>query len=272
MNPGIPGARGWSKPAGPIDPDVCVLSVQTADGKPLACWRTTRSTTSAATRPSRPITSARSPIASSSSSPPDAKGFVGIMSNGTSGDVNNINFGKPGHQVGPGERIKVVADDVAKTVAEAYTKIEHRSDVTLAGGGEGSEARRAQADREGPRAGAGDPGEQKDKKVLAGTPSRSTPARRCCSRSTRDTVPVTLQALRIGDLGIVRDPVRGVHGDRPGDQEEEPAARPRSRSSWRTVTTATCRRRRSTRSAATRRGGRGRATWKWTRRRRSWRR
>ena len=60
--------------------------------------------------------------------------FVAIMSNGTSGDVNNINFGgpAPGKQK-PGEQIKLVADSVAKTVLAAYKKIKFSDNVTLAG-------------------------------------------------------------------------------------------------------------------------------------------
>ncbi len=39
--------------------------------------------------------------------------FVGIMTNGTSGDVNNINFREPGESRKPYEKMREVADEVA---------------------------------------------------------------------------------------------------------------------------------------------------------------
>src|SRR5262249_6006344 len=53
--------------------------------------------------------------------------FVGIMSNGTSGDINNINFAGPapaGRK--PYEQIRVVANSVAKAAFEAFQTIQHR--------------------------------------------------------------------------------------------------------------------------------------------------
>src|SRR5262249_12719909 len=53
--------------------------------------------------------------------------FVGIMSNGTSGNINNVNFAGPSPGIRrPGEQIRVVADSVAKAAIAAYRRIEHR--------------------------------------------------------------------------------------------------------------------------------------------------
>src|SRR6185436_7289408 len=59
--------------------------------------------------------------------------FVGAMSNGTSGDCNNVNFAKegPGKRE-PYEQARVVADSVARSAFEAYKKIEHKDWVALA--------------------------------------------------------------------------------------------------------------------------------------------
>src|SRR5262245_65509902 len=59
--------------------------------------------------------------------------FVGILSNGTSGDINNINYGaaKPGPKK-PYEQIRLVADRVARAAHEAYRGIKHRDWVPLA--------------------------------------------------------------------------------------------------------------------------------------------
>ena len=58
--------------------------------------------------------------------------FVGIMSNGTSGDINNINFRNPQPRKKPFEQIRYVASSVADEIAQAYKKTEHRQAVTLA--------------------------------------------------------------------------------------------------------------------------------------------
>ncbi|HTK74128.1 MAG TPA: hypothetical protein VL371_02660, partial [Gemmataceae bacterium] len=59
--------------------------------------------------------------------------FVGIMSNGTSGDINNVNFAGPAPGIRrPGEQIRVVADSVAKAALAAYRRVEHRDGVPLA--------------------------------------------------------------------------------------------------------------------------------------------
>jgi hypothetical protein len=57
--------------------------------------------------------------------------FVGILSNGTSGDVNNINFKEKPQKRPPYARMREVADGVAEAVAAAYKKVEHRDAVTL---------------------------------------------------------------------------------------------------------------------------------------------
>src|SRR5262249_52930331 len=59
------------------------------------------------------------------------KGFVGIMSNGTSGNINNINFREPGVKQEAGEQIRVVADSVAPAAFQEYKTIKHTDWVTL---------------------------------------------------------------------------------------------------------------------------------------------
>jgi hypothetical protein len=57
--------------------------------------------------------------------------FVGIMTNGTSGDVNNINFRERGPSRKPYEKMTEVAHKVAARVAEAHKQIEFRDWVSL---------------------------------------------------------------------------------------------------------------------------------------------
>src|SRR5439155_4330128 len=79
------------EPAGPTDPDVSILSVQTAAGKPLALL----ANYSLHYVGGFPELSADyfAVFAEKIGSLLDAdKDFVGIMSNGTSGNINNVNF------------------------------------------------------------------------------------------------------------------------------------------------------------------------------------
>lgn len=48
--------------------------------------------------------------------------FVAIMANGTSGDINNINFRKPGAAKPPYGQMRFVAEDVARKVNDAVSK------------------------------------------------------------------------------------------------------------------------------------------------------
>ena len=66
-------------------------------------------------------------LGATSSQPP----FVGMLSNGTSGDVNNINFRHSGEQYEPYEKMNQVAELVAKRVKEAHDHIEHYDWVPL---------------------------------------------------------------------------------------------------------------------------------------------
>ncbi len=185
---------------GTIDPGLSVLSVQHADGRPLALLANysvhyaggVKGNVSAdyfgffAARMAELLdrTDGRPP-------------FVAMMSNGTSGDVNRA----PG---GNFEGMKKVGHSVAKTVMEIYRKIKHRADVTLAAAASTLElgVRRPDADR---IAWA--------KAVQAGTWNK--PAHRWRDVYARNalelakypaTVKLPLAAFRIGDLGIATSP------------------------------------------------------------------
>jgi hypothetical protein len=118
------------EPAGPTDPRVTVLSVQTADGKPLALY----ANYSLHYVGDLPALSAdyfgvfASSVASKLKADPE---FVGILSNGTSGDVNNVNFKAEATKTRPGERCRLVADAVATAAVKAIEKAEYTSQVRL---------------------------------------------------------------------------------------------------------------------------------------------
>ena len=113
------------EPAGPTDPQVTVLSVRTADDKPLALF----ANYSLHYVGDLPALSADyfGVFADSIAGKLKAdKKFVGILSNGTSGDVNNINFKAEAAKTKPGDRCRLVADAVATTAVKAIEKEEYR--------------------------------------------------------------------------------------------------------------------------------------------------
>jgi neutral ceramidase len=58
--------------------------------------------------------------------------YVALMSNGTSGDINNISFRVPRPRQKPQQRMNEVAKLVADRVLAAHTKAKFRKDITLA--------------------------------------------------------------------------------------------------------------------------------------------
>jgi hypothetical protein len=120
-----------AEPAGPTDPSVTVLSVRTADDKPLALF----ANYSLHYVGDMPALSAdyfgvfASVIGTKLKA---GAGFVAMLSNGTSGDVNNINFKEAAPKHKPGERSRLVAEAVADAALKALEQAEYRSDVRLA--------------------------------------------------------------------------------------------------------------------------------------------
>ena len=124
------------KPAGPTDPTVSILAVREPEGPPIAvfscyslhyvgnvghgdisadyygmyCERLERL------------------MHSDEQDPP----MVAMMANGTSGDINNIDFLHPRPAKKPYEQMRFVADDLAAKVHAALAKLEYRDRVTLA--------------------------------------------------------------------------------------------------------------------------------------------
>ena len=124
------------KPAGPIDPQLAILSVQHADGRPLALLanyglhymggyeRGHVSGDYFAVFADR----IQQLIGADRLDPP----FVAMMSNGTSGDINNINFRKPRQKHAPWTAMREVAYDLADEAFRVYGNIKYRDDASLA--------------------------------------------------------------------------------------------------------------------------------------------
>lgn len=126
MNPGFANTNKVRQ-TGPVDPAVTVLSVQTREGRPLALLA--NYSTHYASAPSGEISADYfgefcRVIAQELKAETN---FVALMSNGTSGDANPIDFTKSNWVATP----SIVAKAVAGAAHQALAGIKYRDDVTL---------------------------------------------------------------------------------------------------------------------------------------------
>ncbi len=132
MNPGT-SPDVLDRPAGPTDPDITILSVQDAKRKQIAVFAN-YSLHYVGGAPGGQM-SADYFGEFARLMPSRVRGdenFVAMMSNGTSGDINNIPFGATRPPREPFEQIRLVAAKAADTAWLAHRKIDkHRGDVRL---------------------------------------------------------------------------------------------------------------------------------------------
>lgn len=205
MNPGT-SPDVLDRPAGPTDPDITILSVQDARRNPLALFAN-YSLHYVGGSPRGQI-SADYFGEFSRLMPSRVRGgerFVAMMSNGTSGDINNIPFTVTRPPREPFEQIRIVAQKSADAAWFAHRKIErHRSDarlgmlqrdVTL-------KYRRPTAEQ---LAEAKEVLAVKDPEAIERLPRLAQNYARNTVRAAEreeETLTVQLQAIRIGDLAV----------------------------------------------------------------------
>lgn len=204
MNPG--SGPHLISPAGPIDPEVSVLSVRNAKGQPMCLLGNyalhyvgnTGGEVSAdyfgEFNRLIGVRLRRSP----------ESGFVGILSNGTSGDINNIDFSGRRPPREPFEQIRIVAGKVADSAYWAYREAEHSTELEL-----GMVERIVTLKMRKPDADLA----ARAKKYLATEDEKELPrlakayAKRVLELAEGpDSVEAKIQALRIGDLAICTYP------------------------------------------------------------------
>jgi neutral ceramidase len=209
MNPGR-GNPNILKAAGPTDPEVAFLSVRSVNGRPIALLA---NYSLHYVGPGQGgVISAdyfgvfadriRRYLGADRTDPP----FVGILSNGTSGDINNINWlEKPKTRYAPYEKMREVAELVAKAVYDAHQKIEFHDWVALGAMQDEltlavrkpTKDQVAYAHRILEKPDAAKP-YHRHEQVYARRTLRM--------HESPETVPVVLQAFHIGDLGICAIP------------------------------------------------------------------
>ncbi|MBN1419368.1 MAG: VCBS repeat-containing protein [Planctomycetes bacterium] len=207
MNPPV-GSPDLIEPAGPIDPAVSVLSVRSAEGRPIALLGNYSLHYIGDVGPGHISADyfgafadrIQQLLGADRLDPP----FVGMLSNGTSGDINNIDFLHRRPALPRYGRIRLVANAVAEAANRALGKATWRGDVPIAmcetkialgvrkpDDGDIRRAKEILADAEGPVLRTRDQIYARETLFMADYP---------------DEVELILQAIRIGDLAIVAIP------------------------------------------------------------------
>lgn len=208
MNPSR-GAGNLLRPAGPIDPEVAFISVQSSTGRPIALLANYSLHYVGNTGPGEVSADYFAMFADRIQQLLEADrldpAFVGIMSNGTSGDVNNINFRERSKRMPPYAKMRIVANKVAQRVFEAHQNLTFHdwvplaalhTDLTLA-------VRKPTPELlERAREFLAKPEDQQQGHVREGIYAR----RMIRLNESPDEVQIPLQTLRIGDLGIAAIP------------------------------------------------------------------
>ena len=204
MNP--PRANeNLERPAGPVDPQLSMIAARSPDGKPIA-FLANYSLHYVGGVPETHISAdyygvfcdrVQQLLGADRQDPP----FVAMLSNGTSGDINNIDFSKPTEKKEAYEKMREVADDLAQHALRTYTSMQWRRSIPLAG--------RLQFVEIGIRHPTPAQLERAQKIVgAAGNPPVFRSMEQIYAERTLRmneypaTLPMPVQALRIGDVGI----------------------------------------------------------------------
>jgi neutral ceramidase len=135
------GRNDLIKPAGPVDPELCVIDVRTTRHKPLAlianyALHYVGGIPKVKEEDGRLVGMASSdyfgefsrvmPFRVGGTNPPED--FVALMTNGASGDINNLVFTGTRAPRSPFEQVRIVASKAADTAWRAVKKIENYDD------------------------------------------------------------------------------------------------------------------------------------------------
>jgi len=121
------------RPAGPTDPEVHFVSLRGIDGRPIALLAN-YSLHYVGGLPAGGVSADYFGVFAGLIEKAIGKDddFIGLMSNGTSGDLNNISFRVPRPRQKPMQRMTEVAQLVADRVLAAHKTVRFRKDITLA--------------------------------------------------------------------------------------------------------------------------------------------
>lgn len=199
------------KPAGPVDPELSFVAVESLEGRPISLLAN-YSLHYVGGVPSGHISAdyfavfadrIQELLDADRQDPP----FVGIMSNGTSGDVNNINFREEAEKNKPYEKMRYVAFDLADKVMSIYPTLEFDENVTLRSAQnelrlavrKPDEALKKRMEKVRQRPESDSPIYHNLEKVYADRVTQ-------IDQEWPDSIDIVLQVFRIGDLAIASAP------------------------------------------------------------------
>ncbi len=207
MNP-PGGSPNLVDPAGPTDPIVSFVAIREPDGTPISVFASyslhyvggVGSGHVSADYFAVFCEHLAELMQAERQSPP----FVALLANGTSGDINNINFRQPRPRKPAYEQIRYVGQDVARKVHAAMETLQYRGDITL-----GASYREPVLAWRRP--------DESERKWAETTLAQGAQSDRDLSfiyaqrvmglAEYPETTSVPLQVLRIGDIGIGTMPV-----------------------------------------------------------------
>lgn len=197
------------EPAGPTDSEIVFISVQSKDGRPIALLAN-YSLHYVGGIPAATISAdyfgvfsdrIQELLGADRQDPP----FVGILSNGTSGNINNNNYAVSRESSEPYERMHEVADLVATEVHRAYQNIEYQDWVKLDARYKEISLQRRETTAE--MIAYAHEILDKPEDVEQWHNREATYANRVLNLAgTPETWDIPLQAFRIGDLGVAAIP------------------------------------------------------------------
>ncbi|HVJ87522.1 MAG TPA: hypothetical protein VM452_17820 [Caulifigura sp.] len=207
MNPGFQRDR-LKEPSGPIDPEVGIISIQSTDGKPLALFAN-YSLHYVGDAPAEMLSGdyygvfAERMAAKHGGESPK---FMAVMSNATSGNINNVDYGsgKPRPRQGTLEQSTAVALSVIDAIGKVLPQLKYSSDISLAA---------IETEIElGVRLPTADDLRKAEERLAKAGPGQYSDMKDIYARETvlmakyPPQVKVILQAFRIGDLALVSSP------------------------------------------------------------------
>ena len=206
MNPGH--RPELLKPAGPVDPQIAFFALQTPEGRPLGLLANYSLHYVGGTGPKHISADyfgvfadrIQQLLQADRLDPP----FVAAMSNGTSGNINNINFAVPRTRKKPYEQMRFVANQCAEAVYKEYQNLTWHDWVPLA-----MRERDLEVAVRKPT-----PAQLARSKKLLAEPKRPDKfphervyaSRAIVQQTSPETIRIPLQTVRIGDLGIAAIP------------------------------------------------------------------
>ncbi|MGV3484742.1 MAG: hypothetical protein ACO1RT_10020 [Planctomycetaceae bacterium] len=147
MNPPS-GNANLIEPAGPTDPTVSFLAVREVGGAPISLYAAYSLHYVGGTGPAHVSADYFAVFAeylkqlvtndpnlgggSAGDRSPDSPAFVAMLANGTSGDINNVNFREPRPAKPAYRQMQFVGEDVAQKVYASLPALTYRDDLTLA--------------------------------------------------------------------------------------------------------------------------------------------